>query len=133
MRILDEKIDNVLDTAHFRFVQLDGDIIKVFNRTPDEYISSSRAYCVEFYSEDEARVKYNEIKKEAGWFAFDWNNKPTLLNTFGFGRTFINKTELPERDTYSIVFYNSENDEFSINYGEDYDAALNSLKGLINP
>ena len=129
MRILDEKIDNVLDTAHFRYVQLDGAIIKVFNKTADEFTSDPRAYRIVFNSEEEARTKYEEIKKEAGWFVFKWSDKPTLLNTFGFARIFISKSGPSDKVVYSVVFYNSENDSVSIRC-VSYESALEILKEL---
>ena len=33
MRIFDEKHNNMLDSAHFRFIQLDGNFIRFFNET----------------------------------------------------------------------------------------------------
>ena len=85
MRLLDEKISNIIDTAHFRYVQLDGNIIRVYNRAANEFTSNPRAYYVEFDSEDAAKEKFDEISKEAGWFQFLQNGKTMAhLQNYGF-------------------------------------------------
>ena len=123
MRLLDESKLLVIDSSHFRFILLDGNRIVFYNDKTDNNSSS-----ITFDSTEDAKSKFNELKGEAGWFSFSSNKLPALINTFGFKEFYVSKDESGK---VKVVFYNSENDFFSINYGNSYDDAIEDLKGLI--
>lgn len=129
MRIFDEKHNNMLDSAHFRYIQLDGNFIRFFNEAFKENVEWER-FSIEFDSEDDAENKYEELSKEAGWFRFDWGQKKTLLNTFCFCRFFLSSDVNSDGiRKYSIVFWNNGQDKVSIGY-KDRNEAIEDLKAL---
>ena len=123
MRLLDKNKLLVIDSSHFRFIRLDGDKIVFYN---DKTENNSPSLI--FESVEEAKTKFEELKGEAGWFSFSSNKLPALVNTFGFREFYVSKDD---NGKVKVVFYNSENDLFSINYGNSYDEAVEDLKGLI--
>lgn len=123
MRLLDENRLLVIDSSHFRFIRLDGDRIVFYNDKTENNTPS-----ITFGSVEEAKTKFEELKGEAGWFSFNSNKLPALVNTFGFREFYVSKDDSGKA---KVVFYNSENDFFSINYGNSYDEAIEDLKGLI--
>lgn len=129
MRIFDEKNNNMLDTSHFRFIQLDGKAIRFFDQAFKEHVEWEK-FAIEFDSEDDAKIEFDELSQEAGWFLFRWGKQQTLLNTFCFRRFFLASDENYGVCTYSLVFWNSNNDNFTVNYA-DRDSAINSLKSLV--
>lgn len=129
MRIFDEKNNNMLDTSHFRFIQLDGKAIRFFNTAYKEHADWER-FSIEFYSEEDAKLKFDEISIEAGWFLFQWNKHQTLLNTFCFCRFYLATDDNHYgASSYSLVFWNSNNDLFSVAF-TNLDSAIKSLKSL---
>lgn len=123
MRLLDENRLLVIDSSHFRFIRLDGDRIVFYNDKTEDNSPS-----VTFDSVEDAKTKFEELKGEAGWFSFSSNKLPALVNSFGFKEFYVSKDK--DRKV-KFVFYNSENDFFSINYGNSYDEAIKDLKDLI--
>ena len=118
MRIFDEKHNNMLDSAHFRFIQLDGNFIRFYNETFKENVEWEK-FAIEFDSEEDAELKFEELSKEAGWYPFFHKKQRTLLNTFCFSRFFLSSSVDSEGvKTYSVVFWNSGHDKFSINVSE---------------
>lgn len=123
MRLLDKNRLLVIDSSHFRFIRLDGNKIVFYN---DKTENNSPSLI--FESVEEAKTKFEELKGEAGWFSFSSNKLPALVNTFGFREFYVSKDD---NGKVKVVFYNSENDLFSINYGNSYNEAVEDLKGLI--
>lgn len=123
MRLLDKNRLLVIDSSHFRFIRLDGDKIVFYNDKTENNSPS-----LTFESVEEAKTKFEELKGEAGWFSFSSNKLPALVNTFGFREFYVSKDD---NGKVKVVFYNSENDLFSINYGNSYNEAVEDLKGLI--
>ena len=123
MRLLDKNKPLVIDSSHFRFIRLDGDRIVFYNDKTENNSPS-----LTFDSVEEAKTKFEELKGEAGWFSFRSDKLPALVNTFGFKEFYVSKDDSGK---VKVVFYNSENDFFSINYGNSYDAAVEDLKSLI--
>lgn len=129
MRIFDEKHNNMLDSAHFRFIQLDGNFIRFYNEAFKENVEWEK-FAIEFDSEEDAELKFEGLSKEAGWFSFYRNKQRTLLNTFCFCRFFLSSNVDSEGvKTYSVVFWNSGNDKFSITC-KDRNRAIELLKSL---
>ena len=122
MRLLDENRLLVIDSSHFRFIRLDGERISFFNDMDD-----TNCPVVVFKSPEKAKERFEELEGEAGWFSFRSNDFPALVNSFGFKEFFVKKGEDGKA---RLIFYNSENDHFTINY-RSYDAAVEDLKGLI--
>ncbi|MCQ2161623.1 MAG: hypothetical protein MJY97_11150 [Bacteroidales bacterium] len=129
MRIFDEKHNNMLDSAHFRFIQLDGNFIRFFNETFKENVEWEK-FSIEFLSEEDAELKFEELSKEVGWLSIKWNKKKTLLNTFCFCRFYLDSELNPEGIRFfKIVFWNNGRDKFIITY-KDKASALEQLKAL---
>ena len=129
MRIFDEKHNNMLDSAHFRFIQLDGNFIIFFNETVKENVEWEK-FAIEFDSEEDAELKFEELSNEAGWFSFNWDKK-TLLNTFCFRRFYLSSDVNSDGiRNYYIVFWNNDQDQFKIVY-EERSKAIEDLKALV--
>ena len=129
MRIFDEKHNNMLDSAHFRFIQLDGNFIRFFNETVKENVEWEK-FAIEFDSEEDAELKFEELSNEAGWFSFNWDKK-TLLNTFCFRRFYLSSDVNSDGiRNYYIVFWNNDQDQFKIVY-EERSKAIEDLKALV--
>ena len=119
----------MLDSAHFRFIQLDGNFIRFFNEAFKENVDWEK-FSIEFDSEEDAVLKFDELSKEAGWFRFEWGQKKTLLNTFCFCRFFLSSDVNSDGiRKYYIVFCNNGQDKVSIGY-KDRSAAIEKLKSL---
>ena len=123
MRLLDENKLLVIDSSHFRYIRLDGERISFFNDMEDKQCPA-----VLFNSPEEAKEKFEDLKGEAGWFSFKSKNLPALINSFGFKEFYVKKGE---DGNVRLFFYNSENDSFTLNYGNSYDKAAEALNSLI--
>ena len=129
MRIFDEKHNNMLDSAHFRFIQLDGNFIRFFNETVKENVKWEK-FAIEFDSEEDAELKFEELSNEAGWISFYRYKHRELVNTFCFCRFFLaSNVDSEGVKTYSVVFWNSGDDKFRINF-KDRNEAITLLKSL---
>lgn len=127
MRLYDETNQNILDTSHFRYIMLDGNRIRLYNEKQDEEGKFASEYSIAFPSPEEARVKFDELSEEPGWFFITRNRIPHLVNTFGFRRFYAVESEDGKG---AIYFFNSENDYLRIAY-RTYEDACQSLKSLI--
>lgn len=119
----------MLDSAHFRFIQLDGNFIRFYNEAIKENVEWEK-FSIEFDSEEDAELKFEELSKEAGWFSFLRKNQRTLLNTFCFSRFFLSSdVDSDGVKTYSVVFWNSGDDKFRIKF-KDRNKGIELLKSL---
>lgn len=131
MRLFDEKNNKILDTAHFRFIELDGATLKLYNRAVKEHTIYDD-FWIEYETVTEANLKLDELAQEVGWMEFNHLGNRTLVNTFCF-KLFKIKDEVDaagKAKYYNLEFKNGGGDVFRIRY-DTYDEVLEDLKKLI--